>query len=1000
MTSRTYILFLIFITLFSINCLSQNQHKIDSLQAEMTRFEIHKKALGKSITPLTDSTRINILNEIGFCYFSAMKLDKSMELARQSLFLSEKSGYKKGISKACLRMGAICSMNHDFKETMRWYQKALTAAAEINNKELLAKIHHNMARACSDNGNYSDAKDHALVAVKLFLAARDSANTANSYLVLGTAYTSLYMIPEALTGFLASLAICEKTGNKPGAVLAYNNIAIIYSQQKKYPDALKNYLAGQKILKAMNDKAGLAMNYRNIGLNYYEEHKYAEALAYQFQALKISEELGDKDGIAVAGSLIGYAYSETGNYPDALLYLNRALVRFREIDSKTSMAWAENGIGVVLKKQGKLTEALIHIKKGLDLAIEVNYTSWLDEGYRNLAEINASQKNYKSAYENEVLFNRFHDSIYNTESTKKLAGLQLKYEFDKKQQADSIRHASENQINLLNLRKQKTYTGMGAAGLVLVILLLFFVYSNYSNQRKATAEMALARERAEQSEKFKQQFLANMSHEIRTPMNAVMGMTNLVLDTPLNEKQKFYLEGVRKSGETLLHIINDILDLSKIEAGKMELERIDFSLSEVLGQVKQTMQHKAEEKGLQLSACSDQGITDVLTGDPVRLNQVLINLTGNAIKFTEKGGVTISITQGHVKDMIRFSVTDTGIGIPQDKLQHVFESFAQANASDTRRYGGTGLGLTISKQFVELMGGEITIESKVDSGTTFSFEISCPAGSPERLKERGMAEEIDGHILDGLMVLLADDNEYNRIVTGDTLRSRARVEISEATNGKEAIELMKKKDFDLVLMDVQMPVMDGYEATRLIRDATSGVRDHRIPVIALTASVIRTDLDKCREAGMNDYVPKPFKTAHLISAMAKAIGREIRYAEKHVIEKTDATRVRRGMTNMRYLEKFCDGDKKRMQKYIQMFLDSAPVLISRIEAALDTGDHEEIARQMHGYKTKFLMMGMNETKDLAAEIEIRSREGILSDQLKGDLQSVCSQIRTAVTELK
>ena len=476
-------------------------------------------------------------------------------------------------------------------------------------------------------------------------------------------------------------------------------------------------------------------------------------------------------------------------------YLNEGLKRFEEIGAKSLIAYAETSIGVVLKKQGDYINALKHTARGLELAREIDYTMWIDEGYKNLAEIHVQLGNYKAAYENEVLFNKFHDSIYNSETTKKLSGMQMKFDFDKKHQADSLQHAHENSINLLNLRKQKTYTWAGVAGLALVILLLFFVYRNYTNQRKATAEMAVARRRAEESERFKQQFLANMSHEIRTPMNAVMGMTNLVLDSPLKDKQRFYLEGTRKSSETLLYIINDILDLSKIEAGKMDLEAIDFSLSGVMDQVRQTLQHKAEEKGLQLLTGIDNDMPDVRVGDPVRLNQVLINLTGNAIKFTETGSVTIRVEKGGSGTSLKFSIIDTGIGIPQDKLHTVFESFTQANASDTRRFGGTGLGLSISKQLVELMDGKISIESTEGSGTTFSFEIRSPEGSAGRLRELSSKEEVAGEILDGLKILLADDNEYNRIVTGDTLRSKSRVEIAEATNGIEVIELLSQQDF-------------------------------------------------------------------------------------------------------------------------------------------------------------------------------------------------------------
>ena len=281
-----------------------------------------------------------------------------------------------------------------------------------------------------------------------------------------------------------------------------------------------------------------------------------------------------------------------------------------------------------------------------------------------------------------------------------------------------------------------------------------------------------------------------------------------------------------------------------------------------------------------------------MVGDPNRLKQVLINLAGNAIKFTEKGSVTIEVgssqsavgspqwavgsgqsTGGSHQSAVRsitFKVIDTGIGIPKDKLEAVFESFSQAHVSDARKFGGTGLGLSISKQLVELMGGAISIESEVGVGTIFSFTITLAEGSRERLNGLQSSGQIDGSILNGLRILIVDDNEFNRIVAHDSLMIKADVAITLATNGKEALALLNEYDFDVVLMDVQMPEMDGYEATRHIRDPYSSVRNHHIPVIALTASVIRSDLDKCKEAGMDDYVPKPFRVNELISAIARS----------------------------------------------------------------------------------------------------------------------------------
>ena len=553
-------------------------------------------------------------------------------------------------------------------------------------------------------------------------------------------------------------------------------------------------------------------------------------------------------------------------------------------------------------------------------------------------------------------------------------------------------------------------TGYGIIALLFLIAYNRWRVASFKQRQKelendieiATSEIRLQKDeaetqraKAEKSEQFKQQFLANMSHEIRTPMNAVMGMTSLVLGTPLEEKQRFYLEGIKKSSDNLLHIINDILDLSKIEAGKMELENIDFSIHDLVEQVKQTLRHRADEKGLELLTMIKPDVPDVVIGDPARLNQVLINLAGNAIKFTEKGSIAIEVTNEN--EGIRFAIVDTGIGIPLDKLQTVFESFSQANASDTRKYGGTGLGLSISRQLVGMMKSNIAIESKEGFGTTFSFIVKFEKGSAERLEQHmALEQSVDGSILDGLKILVTDDNEYNRIVARDTLKSVANLEIYEATNGQEAIDLVAKMQFDIILMDVQMPLMNGFDATRYIRSHfVSPAKD--TPIIALTASVLRTDLDKCKTAGMDSYIPKPFKAQQLITGIAQVLN--ITLKAKKETDSSALTKATSGVTDMAYLEKFCESDKTRMSKYIFMFTSTAPDLIEKINSALASGDFEEIANQVHSFKTKWIMMGMTETKDIALKLEHLCREGSQEELIISTIKLLKSKIELALTEL-
>ncbi len=379
------------------------------------------------------------------------------------------------------------------------------------------------------------------------------------------------------------------------------------------------------------------------------------------------------------------------------------------------------------------------------------------------------------------------------------------------------------------------------------------------------------KEKAEQSEKFKQQFLANMSHEIRTPMNSIIGLTNLLTKTVLDDHQHKYLNVIKKSSENLLVIINDILDLSKIEVGKMDFEKIPFTLEDAIETVYHTMLFKVEEKRLAFKINIESNVPSIIIGDPTRLNQILINLAGNAIKFTEVGSVTIDIQeinrQGNVS-MIQFSIIDTGIGISEDSINKIFDSFSQASSDTTRKFGGTGLGLTISKQLIELQGGTIYVKSEIGKGTSFIFTIPYPVGEKVIGKEKKNDENIDGADLKGIRILLVEDNPFNQMVAVDTLTDLIPdLFIEVADNGKIAIDKITASSYDVILMDIQMPEMDGFEATRKIHEMKDEKRS--TPIMAMTANVTPEEVTKCFECGMNAYISKPFETQDLLNKLGK-----------------------------------------------------------------------------------------------------------------------------------
>ncbi len=504
--------------------------------------------------------------------------------------------------------------------------------------------------------------------------------------------------------------------------------------------------------------------------------------------------------------------------------------------------------------------------------------------------------------------------------------------------------------------------------LLAVLLLATIIIRRQVMQYLLIRDLEQARKLALQSVKVKDQFLANMSHEIRTPLNALKGFSNLLSKTPLDDEQQQYCSIINNSSDSLLHIVNDILDLSKIEAGAMAIKNNNFSLHTLLHDLEITYATVAHEKKLDFVLEIGESVPNNITGDPERLKQVLVNLISNAIKFTNDGKVSLKVNAtGKDEELasIHFSVEDSGIGIPNDKLDLIFERFEQLDNAFIRQQGGTGLGLSITKMIIESMGGQIFVKSEPGKGSVFSFTIGFKINK-QQTQSREMQMQRLARIVDDPSqnaILLAEDNKVNQLLVHKLL-APYNIQPVVAENGEEVLSLLETKFFDLILMDVQMPLLDGITTTRLIRKYVA----KQIPIVGMTAYVLPNEIEKCYAAGMNDHIPKPIDEKQLLGVIKKYIyldeGMAVTEPSQVVagfFDKSNSLHSQQSVTDLAFLSKLCNGNEAAMNNILEALEKQLPKDSQALEKAILEKDADALKKIIHHMKSTISALGPDST---------------------------------------
>jgi signal transduction histidine kinase/CheY-like chemotaxis protein/Tfp pilus assembly protein PilF len=826
------------------------------------------------------------LNNLGESNYFQNKYKKSLNYYFKSLFLFKELNDIKKVSELSINIGYAYSELAEYDKALKYLENALTIQQEINSKEDIALIYNNIGLVYDYKSEYKEAMEYFLKALKIEEELGNKEGISNVSNNMANIYSVWRNYEKALFYYLKSLKIEEELENKGGIAIAFNNIGIVYHDWKNYDKALEYYEKGLDIEKKIKNKSGIAKSLNNIAIIFDEKGEHKKALEYYTQSLKLEEELNNKIGVSIALSNIGEHYEERGNYNKALEYYQKSLDIDKEINNSVGFGQTYNQLGNLYVQLKNYNKALKYYNNSQNIVKPLNIIETITENYKGLANTYSLLGNHKKAFHYSNLYHNLKDSIFNKSMHKQLTIIQSGFEIEKRENEIEILNKNkqlqelEIKENQNKLENQRILMLILIASIIVVIVfaIIFFkqlYQKNKANKmlnlqnieiRKNRLKLIKSKEKAEESDRLKSAFLANMSHEIRTPMNGILGFVELLNEDDIdNEQKSSYINLIKENGRQLLNIINDIIDISKIEAGQLSINSTDCDINKVLSEIYQFFNENKDiydDNEIVFRFNQENKIDNLfISVDELRLKQVFINLIGNAFKYTNKGYIEFGYSFPN-KKIIQFYVKDTGIGIPEDKFEFIFDRFRQVDDSFTRKYGGTGLGLTISRKLINLMDGRMWIESVAGKGSTFFFSLPYILVS----KSLEIPDEQNNLIINnnwkGKTILIAEDVDSNYQYIEACL-IKTKIDILRAKNGKEAVSICKENiDINIILMDIQMPVLNGIDAAIEIKKFLN-----KIPIIALTAYAVQDKLKEISKGPFEDSLTKPINTNDLLSAL-------------------------------------------------------------------------------------------------------------------------------------